>query len=342
MRRLFLGLALATAVAAVAADAGGSETGSMIPTGFRPEAAAAFGPRDIWLLGGTTLVRSTDAGRHFTRVRLPRHLWNGSGTVPTIVFADSHDGYAYGTGWLFSTHDGGRRWHRSLAGDELGFTVGGGYAFAVTRRHGLERSPVARDAWRLVLSLRTVYPIGLAARGSRVWLIGPPWHPRRNLDTIRLSANRGRTFTKRTGPCYSGLGGGLVPAGGDVVWAVCPSGMMAGLALSTNNGRTFSIRSFHDPGGVRQPGLTNAAEVAPFTPRIAILDGGYGPLLRTIDDGKHWKRVRQPGGIEQLYWMDATTHRVGLVLVQTRTASGSVQLWRTTDAGASWQRVPTP
>jgi hypothetical protein len=337
MRRLLLGLTLAAVAAAVAAEAGGA-TGS-IPRGFRPDTAAAFGARDVWLLGGKTLLRSTDGGRHFARARLPRHLWSGSGTIPRLAFADSHDGYAYAAGWLFSTHDGGESWHRSLAGDELGFTVGGGYAYAFIRRRGLERSPVSRDDWHLVLPLRTVYPVGLAARGSRVWLVGPPSHRRRGVDTIRSSSDRGLTFAERAGPCFAQFDGRLSAAGGGVVWAVCPSGMMAALKVSTNNGRSFSIQSFHDPGGVKRPSLTNGAAIAPSTPRVAVLDGGGdGPLLRTTDDGKRWARVRQPAKINQLFWIDTTSRRVGLALVQV--SSGREQLWRTTDAGASWHVVP--
>jgi hypothetical protein len=168
MRRLLLGLTLAAVAAAVAAEAGGA-TGS-IPRGFRPDTAAAFGARDVWLLGGKTLLRSTDGGRHFARARLPRHLWSGSGTIPRLAFADSHDGYAYAAGWLFSTHDGGESWHRSLAGDELGFTVGGGYAYAFIRRRGLERSPVPAttgiSCCRCARSIRSASPRAGLAFGS--------------------------------------------------------------------------------------------------------------------------------------------------------------------------------
>jgi photosystem II stability/assembly factor-like uncharacterized protein len=123
-------------------------------------------------------------------------------------------------------------------------------------------------------------------------------------------------------------------AGDGVVWAVCPSGMMAALALSTNNGRSFALRSFHEQGGHWLPSLTNAGEIAPFGPRTAVLyRGGPGPFLRTTDAGKHWKDVRVPGKIDQLVWLETTTRRVGWALVSSK-------LWRTTDAGTSWHVVP--
>ncbi len=326
MRGALPALALAAIVGAFAT---GAATGS-IPQRFRADTAAAYGKSDVWLLGGTALLRSSDAGRHFVRVGFPKHLWGARGVVPSLVFADARDGYAYSAHGLFSTHDGGETWRRSLRAEPLGFAVGGGHAFAYEPGRGLERSPVSLDRWRLVLPLRTIYPVGLAAAGSRVWLIGPPW--RRHLDTIRLSDDHGRTFVRRPGPCFPELGGRLEAAGRGVIWAVCPSGMMAGLSLSTDDGRSFSVQSFHEPGGESRPSLTNAGEVAPFTPRIAVLDGGSGPVLRTTDEGRHWKPVHQPGRIDQLRWLDATTRRVGWALVASK-------LWRTTDAGASWRAV---
>jgi photosystem II stability/assembly factor-like uncharacterized protein len=333
MRRALSGLALSAAVAAVVVAGGGTAAGSA-PRGFHPETAAAFGARDIWLLGGSTLLRSTDAGRHFVRLRLPRDLRHSS-----IVFANARDGFASAPGALFSTHDGGESWHQSLAGEKLGFGVGGGYAYAVTRAHGLERSLVSRDAWRLILPLKTGYQAGIAAHGTHVWLVGAPW--RKYRDTIRMSTNRGRTFTSRTGPCSAELPGSIESPGGGVLWAVCPTGMMASLSVSTNAGRTFARRSFFEPNGHGRPQLTNDGQVALFGPRAAVLDGGYAPLLRTTDNGRHWRRVQQPGQIRAVRFLRAATSRVGIALVQTR-ESGPLELWRTADAGRSWHTVPVP
>lgn len=343
MRRLvpIIGLAAALAVGATAYAQGSARS---VPKGFRPETAAAIGSRDLWVegeyrCGGTwclALARSTDGGARFVRLSFPP--FPSQGAVPAIVFANAQDGFAY-EGALYATHDGGETWHREVSGGVLAFTVGGGNAFVFIRRHGLERTPVARDAWRLVLPLKTQYPIGLAARGSGLWLLGPPWR-RAGVDTIRLSADHGRTFAARKGPCFPQFDGRLAAAAGGVVWAVCPSGMMAGLSLSTNGGRTFSIRSFHDPGGLRKPSLTNAAQIAPASARVAVLSGGGGggALLRTTDSGRHWSSVPRTAGIQQVFWLGFTTARVGAAVVQAR--GNGYSLWLTTDAGASWHAVP--
>jgi photosystem II stability/assembly factor-like uncharacterized protein len=342
------------AALAVAATAYGHGTAPGVPNGFAPETAAAVGTHDLWVLGqyrcgGTrcdALVRSTDAGKHFVRVAFP--TFPTQGTIPSVVFSNGRDGFAYvpfGTG-LYATHDGGSSWHPvGPAGHVIAFAVGGGDAYVVTSRRLYERSPVAKDAWRPLRypSFRHGYSVSLAANGSRVWLLGTQERHRKNdSDELARSRDRGANFALRPGPCLEELGGRLAPAGGRVVWAVCPTGMMAELSLSRNGGRSFpSVLSAHDPGGLRQPSLTNGAEIVPITPRNAVLyGGGAGPLLRTTGLGKHWHKVRQPGRIHQLDWLHVTTRGVGLALVQTRSSPDTTVLWRTTDSGASWHSVP--
>src|SRR5262249_26166480 len=159
-----------------------------------------------------------------------------------VLFANANDGFAYARdgGLLYATHDGGRSWSASL-GAVSEVAVGGGHVFAITRRHGLERSPVGRDTWTELPAAKAARAsASIAVEGSRVWLLGAP---RRNLDadTVQFSSDSGRTFTSYRGPCYFDLPGRLVPSGGNGVWAVCPSGMMAGLLRSTDDGRRFPL-----------------------------------------------------------------------------------------------------
>jgi len=344
------GLAAALAVG-VATAAGNSSHG--VPRGFRPETAAAVGTRNYWVLGEyrcgsewcNALVRSTDGGKHFRRAALPS--FPSQGDIPTLSFANTRDGVAYvrNGSRLYVTHDGGSSWHRSgPTGNVIASALSGGDVYVVTSRRSYERSPVARDAWRPLRypTFKHGFMVSLAAEGSRVWLLGT--QRRRHADDsdeLALSRDRGADFVARPGPCLAELGGRLVPANARVLWAVCPTGMMAELSLSRNGGRSFpSILSVHDPGGLRRPSLTNGAEISPFTPRTAVLyGGGEGPLLRTTDEGRHWQRVHQPARIYQLDWLGATTRRFGLAVVQTR-SSPDAGLWRTTDGGATWDSVP--
>ena len=113
---------------------------------------------------------------------------------------------------------------------------------------------------------------------------------------------------------------------------------MAGLSLSTNGGRTFPrYRSFHDPGGIRLPVLTNGAQLVPASPRVAVLYAGVqGPLYRTTDLGRRWTRVPRTGHFGQLFWLGFTTRRVGVAVVQE---GHDGKFLRTTDGGASWHSL---
>jgi hypothetical protein len=353
--RFALALGLA-AVLAVAATASARDTAQGVPHGFRPETAAAVGTRDYWIFGDyrcssgwcLALVRSTNGGGSFARVAAPP--LTSQGTVPTLVFANARDGYAYT--WtaspLYVTHDGGTTWHRTSGGSSIGVAAADREVYAVSGHcsdaHGcrsfhLRRSSVVRTGWRsLALPVRSGLPFSLAAHADHLWLLGETNSAKHRLDRLARSMNGGRTFTVRSGPCFADLGGRIVPAGDGVLWAVCPSGMMSELLLSTNGGRSFAVRSFHDPGGLGHPSLTNGAQVAAASARVAVLNGGGGgALLRTTDAGRHWNRVPLTARIEQVFWLGFTTHRVGVAVVQE---GHKAQLLRTTDGGAIWHLVP--
>lgn len=337
--RFALALAVAGAVAVVATAGYGRGSARGVPRGFNPESAAAVGTRDLWVLGERALLRSTDAGRHFVRVARP--VFPSQGSVPTLRFANSRDGFAYieDETPLYVTHDGGKSWHRTgPARRVVSFALGDGFVY-VASHIALERSPVGRNAWTKLPIPVLSRPVSLAARGSDFWLLGPPRH-RPDFDSIALSSNDGRSFESRKGPCLSELGGVLAPTVDGVVWAVCPTGNMAELARSKDGGRSFpSIYSAHDPGGVRQPGLVNSASIAAASARVAALSrGAEGALLRTTDAGRHWGSVPRTARIREVFWLAFTTRHVGAAVVQT--GPRTQQLWRTTDAGATWHSVP--
>lgn len=366
MRRLLFGLA----VAAAAAGCGSTRTHAeppvtlaqtvAVPRGFGAMTAAAVGTHDYWVLGDyrcragafcLALIRSSDGGVHFTRVVAP--LLPSHGTAPTLVFANARNGYAYTSDVspLYVTHDGGVSWHRALAHSTIAVAVGGRMVYVVSgrcshshgcRRFRLLRSSASPTAWQaLALPVQGGLPFSLAAHGSRLWLLGNGNDVAEHLDRLARSINNGRTFTVQSGPCSAGLGGRLTPAGHGVVWAVCPTGMLAGLWLSTDGGRSFrAVRSLHDAGGLRRP-LTNGAEIVATSSRDAVLYGGAGgPLWHTSDAGLHWSRLAQTASFEQIFWLTFTTRRFGAAVVQSRGAGSHGELWRTTDGGETWRNVP--
>lgn len=275
--------------------------GGPVPTRFDPDSFTAISDNDYWVLGRIpcragrcfSILRTSDGGRSFASIPAP--ALPKEGTVPTLRFADRLDGFAVvpGVGGvLYATHDGGATWKKLPLRTVLAFATGGGNAYAVTARcsqegctgYRFERSPVFVNAWSA--SAMPFAPDGstvdLAVHGSRVWLLGTPaGSERTRSDELARSTDGGRTFTSGPGPCYPGLGGELAPTSASVVWAVCPSGMMAGASRSTDGGITF----IH----LRTPPLVNSAALAPASEDTAVLAGnGAGSrLLRT---------AAQPGG----------------------------------------------
>jgi photosystem II stability/assembly factor-like uncharacterized protein len=334
---LFAALAAGSSVAAVPR--------SSVPAGFEPISFTAVSERDFWLLGTvpchgrrcTAIVRTTDGGRTFAALHAP--ALPTSGNTPELRFADRLDGFAFvrWRGLFYATHDGGATWRRLRLGRVLGFATGAGNAYLVTSRR-LERSRVSVDAWHAepVPFPSDGSPLDLEARQANLWLLGTrratiPIH-----DELARSQDGGRTFETSPAPCTPGLGGELAPTSATVVWAVCPTGMLAGAWRSTNGGISFAR--------LRTPQLVNSAQIAPASATTAVLDRGVrGRLHRTTDGGRTWRPARTAGRATDVIWVGFTDARVGAAVVQTgydeSAKSELTELWRTTDGGATWSRV---
>jgi len=301
----------------------------------------AVSEHEYWVLatgrcGCFTILRTTDGGRRFVRMAappLPR-----SGTTPFLRFADRRDGFAFvpGIGGRFyATHDGGRTWTRVRRGTLLAFATGGGNVYAVTARctlnrcsaYRFERAPVSARAWtsRPLPFAPAASILRLAARGSDVWLLGTAVGDRQH-DTLARSVDGGGSFLVGPGPCYGDLGGDLEPTSARVVWAICPTGLLAGAWRSSDGGVTFVP--------LKTRGLVNSAALAPASDTTAVLaaNGAGAPLLRTTNGGASWRPVTPKGGGYD-DWIGFTDARVGVAI------GGNGALWRTTTGGATWSRV---
>jgi hypothetical protein len=331
-------------------------TSAPLAARFSPVSFTAISDNEYWLLGkvqchaGTcfAILRTTDDGRSF--VSLPAPALPAAGLLPTLRFADRLDGFAFvpGVGGVFYvTHDGAASWRRVRLGSVLAFATGGGNAYAVTARCSLrrctryrfQRSAVSANAWiaRALPFTPDGAVVDLAAHRSRVWLLGTPAGDLGSRpDMLARSTDGGRSFATGPGPCIPGLGGELSPTSASVVWAVCPTGMMAAALRSTDGGVTFRH--------VTTPPLVNSAALAPASRDTAVLarNGARSRLLRTTDGGATWRVASTPGPTF-VAWLGFTDARVGAALVQTGYDASTKRqidvLWRTTDGGAKWSRV---
>ena len=332
-----------------------------VPSGFVPLSFTAISESDYWVLGSvpcaggrcTAIARTTDGGASFSSIRAPELQNVGPpGSEANLRFADHDDGWAFVTGAggaFYGTHDGGASWERLGQRALIAFATGGGYVYAVTasctpdRCSALrfERSPVSGDAW--TSSAMPFTPDGpvldLSAHGTNVWLLGTrAGQVATRYDVLARSADAGQTFAVGNGPCFPGLGGTLAPSSAKVLWAVCPTGMMAGAARSTDGGLTFAPLHL-------EKSIPNSTRLAPASDDAAMLiidAGGATPLL-TTDAGARWTVPRTPTGATSWAWAGFTDAETGAALVQTRYDAAArielQQLWRTTDGGSSWNIV---
>jgi photosystem II stability/assembly factor-like uncharacterized protein len=334
--RAFLSLVL---FVGLGTSSGAAVPNSSVPAGFQPGSFTAISERSFWLLGTvpchgarcTAIVRTTDGGRSF--VAIPAPALPTSGTTPELRFADRLDGFAFvpWRGLVYATHDGGATWRRLALGRLVAFATGSGNVYVVTSRR-LEYSRVSANAWRArpLPFPSDGSPLDLEAHGANLWLLGTQRATGSFHDDLARSNDAGRTFRTRAGPCVPGLGGELAPTSTNVVWAVCPTGMLGGAWRSTNGGVSFAR--------LHTPQLVNAAQIAPASATTAVLDRGVGVrLLRTTDGGEKWSAPKTPGRATSIMWVGFTDARVGAALVQTDLAKTA--LWRTTDGGATWSNV---
>ena len=117
--------------------------------------------------------------------------------------------------------------------------------------------------------------------------------------------------------------------------------MSSGLVRSTNAGESWSdvIINPQDPNA-------NAAILTPASNNTAVVSQGdvTGRLFRTTNGGKTFALAfpSQPQNPLQWTWIGFTTSQVGygLSTQSPRYRVAINQLWRTTDGGKTWGRVP--
>ena len=341
--------------------------GGPVPSGFDPVSFTAVSADEFWLLGDapctnavcTSIVRTTNGGTSFVGLPAPAAPLDvgssSSGRIDTLRFADPLDGYAYDThpgGAFWDTHDGGHQWSEPdfLAGRELlAFGTGAGYAFALVgscqqdscSSMALERSPVSSDSWAPlnVPVPATADPVlTMSVHGPNLWISVTTSQSSPN-QLLLAGTDAGATFATYASPCYSGLGGVLEAASSQAVWAVCPTGMLAGLWLTDDGGAHWQQLS-------SAPQLPNSAMVAPGSASSAIVaPAPQGGLLATTDAGTNWQTVSAGSAGYSWSWAGFTDASTGSALeVEGQPPAGwpwpngpaPEQLWRTADGGLTW------
>jgi len=306
-----------------------------VPAEFSPDSFTAISEFTWWLLGTspceghlcTTVVRTQDGGRSFTRIAAP-----SVGYGYQVRFADARDGYVFGD-QLWTTHDGGASWRRvRLGGEVVDVAASGPYVYAIVWQDGqtgrLMRSQVDGDHWTTLRGAGYAYT-GLWAQGSDV-LLDSGSRPGLG-GQLRISYDDGARFVTynppSAGPCQ------FQEAPPEVIWSQCgrPPGGEApggGIWRSTDAGAAF--------GAAAGEGIDNPDAVfSGASPTVAVL--GYQQLYRTTDGGVTYSEVPTPKGVRWWDYLGFTDSTHGVALGTFR---GGNRLYYTIDGGASYHYVP--
>jgi hypothetical protein len=338
-----------------------------VPRGFNPVSFTAISADVFWLLGDadcpaavcTSIVRTSDGGKHFVAIPAPRvpltNSNDASDSIDTLRFASPLVGYAFNaqsfrradasTDPIWETTDGAARWRRLTIGDVRAFATGGGFLYLVTghcragvcRSLALRRAPLGTTAWTSTpLPVSAVEStILLAVYGSALWISASPTsgvHPNQILLT---STDSGTNFTIGKSPCVNGLGGDLEATSTAVLWAICPTGMLAGALRSTDGGVTWSTLQVGR-------GLNNGAQIAPADDATAVVStGDQTQLLRTSNGGATFTQVYPPraGSWNFIGFTDAQTGS-GIRTLPGKSPRSLgpplAELMRSSNGGANW------
>jgi photosystem II stability/assembly factor-like uncharacterized protein len=325
---------------------------------------------NLWLLGeytcssGTCLAifESENGGESFVRVPVPpvhARFFITQGTMtprglPTgsLLFANREDGYAYssdgptGEDSFFWTGDGGTTWQRVQLGGALAapVVVADGRAYAVTYEcrsatcssYDLVSSPVAENEWittRNFLSVETKgegQNVSLSAFGSSVWLVLTPQGGEQG-GRLLVSRDYGRVWSALPSDQIGGAFSCSITATSvQTLWGTCYGLHSSATVRSTDGGRRF----FGIAGSSPLPDIS----LFPLSDEKAVLlDSFTGSwnLEVTTDGGHSFKSVLANRELFAVGFATGTTW-----VVPGGPNNGA--LYRTTNAGRSWQSVKAP
>jgi hypothetical protein len=347
-----LALACAGAMAASAAVAGASPARPAVgpvPAGFKPDSMTFISASEGWVLGTapcahapcTSVVRTTNGGRSWVGVPAPRFKlagFSGGPGLDRIRFADSRDGFAFGS-QLWVTHNGGGGWRRltQVPGyiADLEASAGSVYAASVkSNRITIYRTPAGRNDWRRVAGLPTVTGFGglgtITLHGKAAWII---------LGTRVYASPTGARWAREGFRCARDF----------AITSVAAFSTRNVSLLCTGNaalGSTEKVVYTSADGGARytKAGKPSAAGdggvlAEPTTRHLFVATASAATWLYvSTDGGHHWHSSLSfaDGGKG---WSDfGFTTAVQGVAVEGRPAIGS-HMYITRNGGTSWHRV---
>jgi photosystem II stability/assembly factor-like uncharacterized protein len=300
-------------------DAAHAVTLLSLATAPSGQTAVAVGVRGV-------VRRSTDGGLHWLTVRgADANLANlvaVSFVDATTVVAASADGS------MLRSVDAGQTWTAVSTGqtdplEAMDFRAGVG--IAVTSHGTLLRSINGGAQWSTITNAAGIYSHKLSFVSDSVVIVA-------QAQGVERSADAGLTWQNVPADTY------FFP--GDIAF----SDDLHGFELPSNNGAPAFATS---DGGLTWTSVPSwpLAAVSNVAPRldsvrfgpggVGLATGFYGLLMRTTDGGQTWTRIDVSGipdheGLRSVAFVTATSG----------VAVSSTQLYRTSDAGLHWSRLP--
>jgi hypothetical protein len=319
----------------------GSPIASPLVVGFVPRDVTAVSADQWWVLGydgapcsGSGCIRilqTVNDGQTFTPITTPAPGLTG------LRFLNAEDGWAYGGGTVWSTHDGGAQWSSStLPGVVQELETSGNYVYAIVYDANsldawtLERSPATGDDWQQLSLPAGEQPENLNVHGDDVWIT---LSSGTGDNQVLTSTDDGEHFSSSL-ICFGAAGVVSFDAvSPDVLWATCAFGTSEDVWRSLDGGRTFTAvqsGAYLGPSWGTIAGPSASTAVLAGTSLQLTVDAGQG-FHAVVNNGDSWSIV------------GFTTDSDGFAFSYLSTALGTPNgLWRTVDAGAQWYEVAFP
>jgi photosystem II stability/assembly factor-like uncharacterized protein len=335
---------------------------------FRAIDLTFYGPDQGWALGTSdclsgpgrcsAMVHTTD-GVHWRSMRNPPGNVGPLGcTAPCVShvrFATPQIGYAYGPQVFEMTVDGGKHWAPQEGGAVALETLSGNVIRVIAQpgcppgcTYQVDIAPIGSRHWTPVPLPGAAGPgagVILARSGHDAYLadLGNPAGGASARAVFWTSSDDGQHWTRHDDPCPTARGADQVvttslttAADGAVVVSCVDRATQAGaVAVSTNGGRSFTVRSTFTSAGASLVGAASARTIFVMS----------DVLYRSTDGGMSFRRVQQnsqgPLGASWIGFEDAA---VGRILEPDANVSdaGARTIWTTYDAGQHWESFTFP
>ena len=262
----------------------------------------------------------------------------GDGDSPRhIHFASMADGFVYGLGNAYATHDGGKTWSQ-MPGEFSSLLSITGFATIwelLQPCSSGSRCPIAvrtsvdggRTWWAAAALPRELQPDRVVAFGRSGLLLAGP-----GKGDMAITGDGGRSWRSIAGRCaLDNPGNSVATADGTEIWQVCGAQTL-GINVTTDGGAHWVSRQNPAVGNlvgpfVVSPKLGMALLIASTTEA-----GIVSELLVSQDRGASWKSVPGAKGFGAIVFCETG---------EAWTSDGYGNIWASADDGLNWTKLPS-